>query len=241
MTNRLAIVATLVGLATFSARLVSAQQFVVDDAEIVDRNACQFEAWHGQTGSWILPACQFIPSLEISAGIGFVDEGGDTRDVEYVVQGKYIVRELQPNDVAFGLVAGFGLDPLAQVTGERLHSFFAYVPATVSLFDDRAFLHGNIGSAYHEDGHGHGPVHDNGGHHAITWGLRTDFWLHSRIALLAELFGEDRFYPEFQLGGRFVVIPDRVELDLSLAGKTESGFSGAGWAFGVAWTPPPFR
>jgi hypothetical protein len=223
-----------------------AQQFVVDDAEIADRGACQLEAWHGQTGSWILPACQFIPNLEITAGIGFVDEDGDTRDFEYVVQGKYIFRELQPNDFAIGLVAGFGFDPLSQVTGERVHGYFAYVPVSVSIFDDRAFLHGNLGWVYHDDDHhddddGHHHAPDVEGHHAVTWGLRTDIWIAPRLALIAEIFGEDRLYPEFQLGGRVVLIPDRLELDLSWAGHTQSDMDGAGWAVGLAWTPPPFR
>lgn len=236
--------AVAASLAIFFARPADAQQFVVDDAEIVDRNACQFEAWHGQTGSWILPACQFIPNLEITAGIGFVDEGGDTRDVEYVVQAKYLFRELRPNDIAFGLVAGFGFDPLAQVTGQRLHGFFAYVPATVSLFDDRAFVHGNLGFALEDGDYLYGPGHDVGHGHEyrrLTWGLRTDVWITPRAALIAEIFGEDRLYPEFQVGTRYVAIPERLEVDLSWAGNTEPGFSGAGWSFGISWTPPPFR
>jgi hypothetical protein len=243
MTIRAVVMAAVAAsIAVFFAPTADAQQFVVDDAEIVDRNACQFEAWHGQSASWILPACQFIPNLEITAGIGFVDEGGDTRDIEYVVQGKYLFRELQPNDFSIGFVAGFGFDPLSQITGERLHGFFAYVPATVSLVDDRAFLHGNVGWAFHdEDDRGHGHAHQNGGHHAVTWGLRSDVWITPRVALIAEIFGEDRLLPEYQLGGRFVLIPERFELDLSWALHTQSDLSGAGWAVGLAWTPAPFR
>lgn len=65
-----------------------AQQYVVDDAAIVDPNACQVEAWHGERSSWILPACQLLGNVEISAGVGFLDEGEGLRETEYAVEAK---------------------------------------------------------------------------------------------------------------------------------------------------------
>jgi hypothetical protein len=89
-------------------RSAGAQQYVVDDAEIVDLNACHVEAWHGQRSSWILPACQLIPNLEIAAGVGFIEEGLGHRETEYAVEAKTLLRPLTPGDWGVGLVLGVG-------------------------------------------------------------------------------------------------------------------------------------
>jgi hypothetical protein len=74
------------------------QQFVTDDAGIVDFRACQLEGWHGESASWVLPACQPIRHLEITAGVGFIPENG-SRAVEYVLQAKHVPPEVEPGHV----------------------------------------------------------------------------------------------------------------------------------------------
>ena len=96
----------------------AAQQYVVDDAAIVDYRTCHVEAWHGERASWILPACQPVGNLEIAAGVGFVDEGDDLRETEYAVEAKTLLRPLEPNDWGVGLVLGAGPNPSA-AAGER--------------------------------------------------------------------------------------------------------------------------
>jgi hypothetical protein len=231
----------------FAANLVApagaaSQQFVTDDAAIVDRRACQLEAWLGQTSSWILPACQFVPRLEITAGVGFGDGGhGGGRHAEYVLQGKYLFRELAPGGLGVGLVAGLGYDPLSQVRG-GVEGVFAYVPLSLSLRDHGLILHGNLGWLFERDEHEHnGHVHDEA-HHALTWAARADLLLPlagERFTLIGELFGEDRLRPEFQLGLRSELIAGRLLVDMSWGGHTQRGTNGAGWSFGFAWTPPP--
>jgi hypothetical protein len=215
-----------------------AQQFVTDDAALVDLRACQFEAWLGQTASWILPACRPIRGLELTAGIGYLAVDGEA-SAEYVVQAKTVFRELAPGGLGIGLVAGAGIDPLTQVTGGRVAGLFAYVPASLSLAAERLILHGNLGWHFERDDHGH-PHGEDEGHHALTWAGRADLVLSDRFVLIGELFGEDRIRPEYQVGLRSTLLPDRVVVDLSYGGHTASGFAGAGWALGFAWTPAPF-
>lgn len=233
------VLASAAGL--LAPRDVEAQQFVTDDAAIVDFRACQLEAWHGEVASWVLPACQFVPRLELTAGIGFVAEDG-SRAAEYVLQGKYLLRELTPDGWGAALVAGLGDNPLSQVGG-GVAGIFAYVPLSVSLGSDRLVLHGNLGWHLEREAHAHGDHHHDEAHHALTWAARADLRLPTageRFTLIGELFGENRTRPEYQLGVRSTLIPDRLLLDVSWGGHTAPGAPGAGWAIGLAWTPSPF-
>jgi hypothetical protein len=232
-------------LALGMATPAEAQQLIAEDAAIVERGACQLEAWHGEEESWILPACHFIPGLEIEAGIGFLTGHGNGREMEWVVQGKYLVRETPTNGVGFGVILGFEFDPGADAGGNRLAGVYATVPVTLSLRDDRVLLHGNLGWHFERDdhGHAHGGEHDLG-HHALTWAARADVALPlagERVSWIGEIVGEDRLLPEFQVGLRAIAIPDRLALELTWGGHTQSDLRGLGWILGAAWTPPPFR
>jgi hypothetical protein len=247
---------TALVLGSGAATSLHAQQFVVDDAAVVDAGACQLEAWHGGTASWILPACQPFRNLELTAGLGLHAGGEGGRDPEYVLQAKYLIRGWGPRQLGIGVVAGIGADPFTQVSGRRLQGVYAYVPATYALplagSDERLVLHANLGGvlefdAHDDDAHGHaghGHDHDGGGAHAhLTWGARADLLLPvaaDRFTLIGELFGEDRLLPEFQVGLRGVVVPERLMVDISYGGHTQRGLAGAGWVVGVAWTPPAF-
>jgi hypothetical protein len=215
-----------------------AQQFVVDDADLVERNACQLDGWHGTGASWLLPACHLLPGVEIMAGIGSVVLGG-ARHTEYVVQGKTLLRGAGTHPVSIGLVGGLGLDPLSQARG-GVEGVFAYVPATLALRDEGLLLHANLGWHFERDAHEHagGEFHQEA-HHALTWGLRGDVQFSSRITVIGEIFGEDRLMPEFQVGLRTALVPERLLVDLSWGDHIQRGMRGAGWVLGVAWTPPP--
>jgi hypothetical protein len=180
-----------------SSAPVAAQQFVVDDAAIVDRGACQLEAWTGESSTWLLPACQFIPRTELTLGAGFVPENGG-RSWEWVAQAKVSLREMQDNTAGVGLVFGVGMDPIGQAAGSRVSGAFAYLPVSLPLAGERVTLHGNLGWHYERDSdehdhHHHGHNHDDGshGHHGVTWGVRGDAVVAPRITVIAELFGED--------------------------------------------------
>jgi hypothetical protein len=217
------------------------QQFVVDDAALVDRNACQLEAWHGETETRFEPACQLVRGLELMAGVGLVGAGRG-RQLEYRLEAKYLLREPGDRRLGVALLAGLEYQPGEQ--GAGLESVYAYVPVTVPVRGEQLLLHANLGWHYERDAHEHGgEVHDEP-HHALTWGLRADLLLPvagERFALIGELFGEDRLLPEFQVGLRSELIAERLTLDLSWGGHTQGGLRGAGWTLGLAWTPPPLR
>jgi hypothetical protein len=229
-----AVLAALTGLTLLLAAPLSAQQWVVDDAETVDRGACQVEAWHGEVASWILPACQPVRNLEISLGVGFVDDGHGHRETEYAVEAKTLFRPLATNDWGIGLVVGVGPNPSAAAGERHFGDVYAFVPASLSLMDDRLVLHGNVGWEWERDGHEHdGHIHDED-HHHLTWGVRSDVGLTERFTLIGEVFGEDRLLPEYQVGLRTHFPDAGVEVDVSWGGHTQDDLRGAGFTVGVA-------
>jgi hypothetical protein len=231
------LVLTAAAAACLSAQPARAQQFVTDDAALTTPRACQLELWHGKVSSWVQPACHFVPGLELMAGVGLVDDGG-ARRAEYVLQGKYLLRETPEDGLGLGLVAGIGFDPRAQAVG-GVEGVFVLVPASLSLRGGRLLLHGNLG--WHFERTGHDPVHEgDDGHHGLNWTARADVRLPGagdRLTVIGELFAEDRLRPEFQLGLRTVLAADRLSLDLSWGGHTDRPHRGAGWTAGLIWTP----
>lgn len=238
---RLAVIAVAVALAFFVTPAL-AQQYVVDDAEIVDYRACHVEAWHGERASWILPACQPVRNLEVAAGVGFIDDGFGARETEYAIEAKTLFRPLSTNDWGAGLVVGVGPNPSASAGEVRFGDVYAFVPISVSLLSDRLVLHPNVGWLWQRDDHAdHG--HSHGGddaHHALTWGFRGDAAAGGPFTLIGEIYGEDRRTPEYQIGVRTAFPAAGVEMDVSWGGHLETGTRGPGFTVGLAFTARPF-
>ena len=62
--------------------------------------------------------------------------------------------------------------------------------------------------------------HEERGPHQLVWGARLDWSPLGRFALIAEAAGEGRRDPSFQTTLRTVLLPDRIEMDVSV---TRSG------------------
>jgi hypothetical protein len=227
--------ATALGL---MAPRAAAQQFVTDDATIVAPDACQLEAWHGRTASWILPACQFIPGVELTAGVGF-EAHGDHRDPEYLLQGKGLLYAPADGAVWAGLVAGLSFEPEARPLGDGPAAVYAYVPVTLTAAGGNLVLHLNGGWIMERDDPvGAATVADESPH-ALTWGVAAEVPVAGPLTAMAELFGEGRHRPGYTLGVNVEVQPERLTFDVTWGGHTAAGVPGSGWTLGGAWTPPP--
>jgi hypothetical protein len=182
----------------FEVPTALAQQFVTDDAAIVDRDACQVEAWYAQPATWVLPACQLVRHLELTAGIGRVEVRDGVHELRYVFQAKTPFRQQEVHGFGLGAVAGVGLDPLGQVVARRIDAVFAYVPLSIAGADGRVVLHQNIGWAYASEPLETDVTGAQGERrHALTWGMRIDVALAERLTAIAELFGQSRLFPEY--------------------------------------------
>jgi hypothetical protein len=226
--------AGIILLLVLAPRGVQAQQFYTDDAAIVDAGACQVEGWYGETALWLLPACHFVPNLELTVGLGVLQDAGQR--LEYVVQGKYLLRDVSPRGVGVAVAAGLGFGPLAQVPGDGVAAAFAYVPVTWAPGAGRLVFHGNIGWQFDRN--------ETGIRHALIWGVAGDALLPlpgERFTFIGELFGEGDDRPEYQVGLRVSLVTDRLHTDVSWGGHTARDRDGDGLVVGFTWTPPPLR
>ena len=195
-----------------AAGSVSAQQVLVDDAEITPPRSAQIEVWHGWQESWILPAVQLIPRLELSAGTAFVrEEESDLRSTEYGFEGKVSILDPETAPAGLAAVVGTGVTRLG-LPKQSPETVYAFVPASQELIDDRLTVYQNVGWA-----------REDGGPSVLTWGARIDVTPIDRFTLIGEVFGEGEEPPAFQTALRTEVIPERLEVDLSL---TRSEFAG---------------
>jgi len=227
-----AIITAALCLSVTSAK-VDAQQFGTDDAGMVERGACQLEAWRGERQTRIEPACQLVPNVEITLGMELDARAAAVE--EYTLEMKTVFRAPEPGRLGVSLVGGVDFAGRSATEDELLTGAFLYVPATLSIGDDRLLLHGNLGWQ---------TAPGNSGEGSLIWGARGDLelpWADERLVAIAELFAGEGGGAEYQVGLRTRLVPDRFLLDLSWGGHTELPGNRRGWVLGIGWTPAPFR
>ena len=208
----------LASLITAISDAHAARPMSTDDARIVDAKACQLESWaknrKESTEYWLQPACNFTGNLELTLGsartIGKGENAGQ-RSTDWLVQGKTLFRELEPNGWAWGLAVGNVRHPSAPGSGAG--DIYAYVPVTFSLRDDRLLLHTNVGWLREDQTH----------RQRMTWGLATEAQLSPGTWLIAEAFGQNQGRPYYHMGVRHWLVPNHVQIDATFGNRMGSG------------------
>lgn len=207
---------------------------VTDDARVVDPGACQLESWRrGNRGShefWALPACNFTGNLEVTLGGTDQPEAGGGRAIDFILQGKGLFRRLETNGYSYGLVMGSVYHSDRNVQQEQFGSFYGYVPISASFRDDQVIVHANLGALYNRDDTSK----------AFTWGVGGELNLTSRVALIAETYGNNHAQPFMQGGLRFWVVPNRFQIDTTMGAQAGNYGPSRWWTIGVRLLSPPF-
>ena len=218
-----------------TAPVFAARPLVVDDARIVDPGACQLEAWRrfnrDSQETWALPACNPTGNLEFTLGSAElpVDDLGLRSYTHTVqIQGKTLFRKLETNSYSYGLVAGGVVR--SRGAADQVPNYYAYVPYTRSMLDDRWFVHANLGVQRA------GEVPANG----LTWGVGTEYGIMPRVFLILETYGDNHHRNSYQGGVRVWVVPNRVQIDATI-GTQAGDIGGSRWmSIGVRLLSPPF-
>lgn len=212
----------------------AARPMVTDDARIVDPGACQIETWRrgdrGSYESWALPACNFTGNLEVTLGATDQPEASGGRAADIVLQGKTVFKTLETNGYGYGLVVG-GVshsDRIAQQ--ESVGSIYGYVPISKSFHDDRLIVHVNLGALQNRD------VDTK----AFTWGVGGEFNVTSRVALIAETYGNNHSQPFVQGGLRIWIVPNRFQVDTTIGAQSGDFGPTRWWTIGMRLISPPF-
>lgn len=177
-----------------------------DDARTVDSYACQVESWvrtnQGSREYWALPACNFTGNLEMTLGGSRTADATASKTSDIILQGKTLLKPLNTNGYGVAFSAGYAAHPAAQ-NGRTLGDPYFNLPVSISFADDRVVLHTNTGVRH---------VRDENKARA-TWGLGSETMITPRVYLIAETFGETRVNASYQLGLRFWIIPNHVQVD----------------------------
>jgi len=184
----------------------------VDDAQLLGAHKCQLETWgrfnRGGTERWVMPSCNVTGNLELAAGGAWQRDAQGMYMSDAQIQAKTVFKVLETNGYGIGLLAGANRQTSAD-DRERSWNYFAKVPMTLSLRDDDILVHANLG------------LNHVGAEQStrLTWGLGNETRLLERLSFIGEVFGESKGKPSYQAGVRTVLVPEKIELDLT-AGNT---------------------
>ncbi|MEN9313925.1 MAG: hypothetical protein RIS35_318 [Pseudomonadota bacterium] len=210
---------------------MAARPFVTDDARLTTAGSCQLESWarsyRHSFEVWALPACNPTGNLEFTFGGGRAKPDGASSTEDYVFQVKTLVRPLQTDGWGWGLAAGTVRHPDISPGPNLLGNTYAYLPASFSFNGDRIVVHTNVGwlreRVTNRD--------------SLTWGVGAEFLAGSRLMLIAESFGDHRNNPYWQVGARFAILPNLLQVDTTV-GRQFSDVPGTRWiSVGLRFTP----
>lgn len=212
MTTSCLLLMAAVGSTAHAARPLN-----TDDANVVDPQSCQDESWVKKSKTsierWIVPGCNFFADTEISVGANFQSDTGQASSQFHLMQAKKRWRVLESGD--WGISSTLGTlkhDGLS--SADRVNDIYLNIPITWSIGQDR-FTHLNLGWIKHQ-AQGYG---------AKTWGLAFEQPFNSQVIGILETYGEEKQSTKYQVGLRFWVVPQRVQLDTTLGNVWSSAFN----------------
>ena len=209
------IAAALAGCA-HSAGTYAARPFATDDARIVDTGGCQIESYvkrqrrQQEDEIWFLPGCTPVGQVELTLGGIRTDSADAGTSSATIAQAKTLLRTLRTNDFGLALTLGATrLNPIGPVQ-QAGWSPFLNVVGSLSILDDNAIIHANLGSL-------RDPLLSRT---RQTWGLGAEIVLNPRLYGIVEAYGQEADRPSRQVGLRFWVVPNRFQVDGTLGAQS---------------------
>ena len=181
----------------------AAQPLFTDDAAVVTPQTCQVEAWvrssHDGREYWMQPACNPTGNVEIAVGLAHArpDIGESSSLVQ--LQAKTILFSLGDGEWSFGLGAGAGRDTQAPHGSSAFQLYYARALATWHPHDDLE-IDLNLGAA---NLYGAGTF--------VLAGAAVQYAFAPNFQLLAEAFRDQPGNTRYQVGMRYVFVPNRFE------------------------------
>jgi hypothetical protein len=213
---------------------------ITDDANIVDPLSCQLESWvktsQASLERWAVPGCNFAWDTEISLGGNAQNAKLEGGSQFWLFQAKKRWKKLEPN--SWGLSTTLGRVTERPGRSQQLSSdaqaptsaqdTYLNVPITWAVASDR-FVHLNLGWIHHERLRISHP----------TWGLGGEYGLTPRAFAIGEVFGESGAQSKTQMGLRYWVSPQKLQLDTTY-GQPLRGAKEERWiSIGLRWLSDP--
>jgi hypothetical protein len=189
-------------LATASS-VEAGQPLVTDDAAVVAAKTCQLEAWvlsaDDGRAYFAQPACNFSGDLELSIGAARVRPDADGSSSLIALQAKTVLFSLADREWSFGMLAGAGRDTGAPHGSSAFQAYYAKALASWYPRSDLE-IDLNLGAA---NTYGAGTF-------ALA-GAALQYSISDNVQLLVEAFRDEPGRGKYQVGARFIIVPDRLE------------------------------
>ena len=207
------------------------QPLVTDDAAIVAPKTCQLEAWsrlaHEGREYWAQPACNFTGNLEFAVGGALVrpDAGESSNLIQ--LQAKTVLFPRGEGEWSFGAVAGGARDTAAPHGSSAFQSYYAKALASWYPHSDLE-IDLNLGAA---NVYGSGTF-------ALA-GVAVQYAV-GNVQLLAEVFRDEPGSGKYQVGFRYILIPDRFEAYASYGNRFNGSSDHWSAVIGIRLQTPSF-
>ena len=224
----------LVFLILVAAEAGAARPMITDDARTVDPKACQIESWirrnRESTEMWALPACNPTGHFELTFGGARVVEHGESAFTDQVVQVKAILRPLETDSWGLGLAVGTVRHPKRESASGWPGDAYFYVPLSVAYANDAWVVHVNAGAVNRRDQR----------QTLVTWGIGNEIRLRDDLYFIPEIFRSERGRPFYQVGFRYWVVKDRLQMDATYGNRAVSDTGERWFSIGLRLLSPPF-
>jgi hypothetical protein len=181
----------------------AAQPLVTDDAAVVAPKTCQLEAWirSARDGReyWAQPACNPTGNLELAVGGARANPDESATSSLVQLQAKTVLVSLAEREWSFGASAGGGRDTGAPHGSSAFQALYAKALTSWYPRSDLE-IDLNLGAA---NGYGSGTF-------ALA-GAAIQYAIISNVQLLAEAFRDEPGRTKYQVGARYIVVPNRFE------------------------------
>ncbi len=214
-----------------AASVHAAQPLVTDDAAIVAPKTCQLEAWSrlARDGReyWAQPACNFTGNLELSVGGARAQPDASEPSNIVQLQAKTVLFPRAEGEWSFGVAAGGARDTVAPHGSSALQVYYAKALASWYPRSDLE-VDLNLGAA---NVYGSGTF-------ALA-GVAIQYAVVRNVQMLGEIFRDEPGRGKYQVGVRYIVIPDRFETYVSYGNRFNGPSSEWSAIVGIRLQTPP--
>jgi hypothetical protein len=193
-----------------------------EDAGLLDRGNCELEGATARLKAFGATARE--TSLQIGCGIGVStqmalalsggkDDGLGSRGVELNGKTRLWTGEAAKDEEPAALVLAYALSSAKASADKWRHAATELNLAYSRPLPSALTLHANLGHARDEIGK----------MRATTWSMALEHAGFSGLAPMAELFGDDRAAPWWNLGLRYSAVPDTLFIDASYGRQIAGG------------------
>ncbi len=216
-----------------------ARPFVTDDARLTTAGSCQLESWTRLNRAsnprarseefWAFPACNPSGNLEVTLGGALGKPAFGSQSSDYVAQAKTLFENLSPGNWGYGLAVGKVFHPEISPGPNQLGNSYAYVPLSYAASSERWVAHFNLGV-----------LRDRASkENRFTFGGGLELRVNERWLGIAELFGDSGGGRYWQVGARYSIIVDLLQVDGSV-GRPFGSAAESMQSFTTPYGPSPW-